>query len=293
MIRRQKPRTHFSGGPPDEFVRRSSPNKNLHPAAIQTSPSLQIASNSPADYTQIMTMERRGGGSFDLIRYRIAWRNALIAVVVAGCVFRLAQYLADRSYWPDEALLTLNIMNRPARELAGLLDYKQAAPPLFLWVERGLFVAFGGSEYVMRAVPLAASIATLILFALLARRLLSPAAAGVAVALLAWSDRLIWHASEVKQYSGDVLCATLLFYLAFGMRRPISDIVRFAVISLGAAVLIWFSHPAAIIFGAVSLTMFFRVLRSDDGAGAGARGRLRIDHRRIIFGFVSCFHPSS
>ena len=184
------------------------------------------------------------------------------ALIGAGIVCRLVQYLWDRSFWVDEASLVLNIRNRTAGELLGKLDFHQAAPPLFLLAERGLFRAFGGSELSLRLLPLAAGCVSVVLFAVIARRLLNPWAAIVALALFCFSDRLIWHATEVKQYGLDVLIALVLTVLAVGTRDDREAFMRRLVrVSLAAAVGVWFSYPAALAFGGISVALLPAVLR--------------------------------
>ena len=186
---------------------------------------------------------------------RRLYRTLVFAAVAAGILCRTVQYLAHPSLWHDEALLVLNIMDRTYAGLARPLDYGQAAPPLFLWAERALLLHAGFSEYALRIVPLLSGIGALLLFALLACRLLPQAVAPWAVAWFALCGKLVWHSAEVKQYSGDVLAATLLTFLVVGRRRAGSDATRLLTVAFLAAVAIWFSFPAIFVFGAASLML--------------------------------------
>src|SRR5438552_16260554 len=67
-----------------------------------------------------------------------------------GFAVRLRHYLAAPSYWYDEAYLLVNIFDKSFVELAGPLRCQQAAPPLFLWALRALYLVFGHSEWAMR-----------------------------------------------------------------------------------------------------------------------------------------------
>ena len=181
-------------------------------------------------------------------------------MVFIGMGLRLGQYLSDQSYWHDEAFLVLNIFQKDAGQLMGPLDARPAAPqsaaPLFLLAQRGVYVALGGSEYAMRAVPMLAGALGLGLFALLAWRVLSPMSAAFAVALFALSDRLIWHASEAKQYSSDAFAAVVLLYLALAGHS-------FVLTSVVAAAAIWGSHAAIFIYAGISLAMAPGMLRRE------------------------------
>src|ERR1700736_2625255 len=88
-------------------------------------------------------------------------RLLLWLVVLAGTGCRVAQFLANPSYWHDEALVVLNVMHKTAPQLLGRLDYAQAAPPLFLIAERGMLLAFGPNEYALRSISLACGVVSL------------------------------------------------------------------------------------------------------------------------------------
>lgn len=222
------------------------------------------------------------------------WGRALLGIVLIGSVCRLAQYLADPSYWHDEALVVMNVMDKTAAQLLLKLDYSQAAPPLFLLAERGLFRLFGASEYALRLPSLLCGLSALPLFALLCWRIFPGAIAFCVAAFFAFSDKLIWHSAEVKPYSGDLFGAVLLLYLALAFRtrdstaecddqsefaqnrsrsrglpaslrasnaiRPTHRLVMLAVV---AAALVWFSFPAAIVFGGLSLMLLPEISRRE------------------------------
>src|SRR6266404_4589599 len=66
-------------------------------------------------------------------------------IIVLGLFLRLHHYLRNPSMWHDEAALVLNVFNKGFRELLGPLLFSQAAPPLFLWIERSVFLVLGES----------------------------------------------------------------------------------------------------------------------------------------------------
>src|SRR5579871_6660440 len=99
------------------------------------------------------------------------WRVRILLLLLAlGIALRVRPYAACSSYWYDEAYLLLNVFARSFGELLGPLREDQAAPPLFLWLLRGLYQLAGGSEWVMRLPALVASVTGLVLMAPLARR---------------------------------------------------------------------------------------------------------------------------
>src|SRR5437763_268757 len=105
--------------------------------------------------------------------------------VVLGLALRLYHYLLCPSVWHDEAALIENVLRKGFGELLGPLTYSEAAPPLFLWVERAVSLLLGDSVWALRLVPLLASCASLVVLARIGRRVLAPAAVPWAMLLLA------------------------------------------------------------------------------------------------------------
>lgn len=176
-----------------------------------------------------------------------------LLLIGLGTYFRLVKYLFNRSLWLDEARLALNIVERSYAGFFQPLSYNQAAPPLFMVLEKMLVQLFGRSEYTLRLLPLAASLAGLCLFYLLARKLLDPVGVQIAVALFAVADPLIFFASELKQYSTDVLCAVGLFLLIdrdFRQNLSRSDMFLYAT---AGALALWLSFPAVFILSGAAL----------------------------------------
>lgn len=185
-----------------------------------------------------------------------AWLRALAghgpAILLGlGAVLRVAEYLRGRGYWLDEGSLAANIVGHPAWQGPRPLKSVQLAPFGFLVVERALAGLLGGSPYVLRLVPLAAGLAALPLFAILARRCLRPRALPVALGLFALSDSLIYFASELKPYSVDVAAALMAWILALGLRRGRRSPARLAGLALLGAALVWFSFPVAFVLAGV------------------------------------------
>ena len=179
--------------------------------------------------------------------------RALWAVAALAALLRLVGYASNRSLWLDESLLALNIVSKSASDLLGSLDYVQSAPPGFLLVERAAVLLLGERELFLRVVPLLASLAAIVFFALVARRLLRPEAALLAIALFAVNEALVRQASETKPYSSDVAVGLILVWLtlrALERRdRPFAgrDIV---VLAAAGAVGVSISYPAVFVLAA-------------------------------------------
>jgi len=182
-------------------------------------------------------------------------------VVAVGALLRLERYLDDRSLWLDEAFLSLNIVEKSTRDLLGSLDYQQSAPPGFLLVEKGAVGLFGDSELALRLFPLLAGIAGLVLFAVVARRLLAPLPSLLAIILFATNEPLLYYSSEVKPYGSDVTVGLLLVYLFLRVdampaeRLSASRLLPLALVGIGA---VWLSFPAAFVLAAIFVALAVR-----------------------------------
>jgi hypothetical protein len=187
--------------------------------------------------------------------------------VTLGVVLRIRQYLFNRSLWLDESMLSLNIIRRSAAELLKPLDYAQAAPVGYLWLEKLAVQYFGTGELALRLVPLCCGIASVALFALLAQKFLPPSAAAIAVGLFSVSEPLIYYASEVKQYSSDVAFALILCLAAIPLFEDSSRIRGMLSVSLAGGIALWFSNPAVFILAGVGFSAFWISARKRDWRG--------------------------
>jgi hypothetical protein len=204
-------------------------------------------------------------------------RGLLIpALVVLGLGLRSYHYLRDRAVWQDEAGLLLTVTARGFGDLfLGQVDYHQAAPPLYLCVLKTVSLTLGDSSYALRLPSFLASCAALFLFVSLARRLLSPQATTWAVLLFAVSEQLLWHASEAKAYSVDVLAAVVVLtmpclgWLA-SLRRQL------LAYTLLAPVLLLSSYPACFLCVGLLLAYLPAVYRQKQGRTWLAYGTLTL-----------------
>jgi len=187
------------------------------------------------------------------IRARQFLRYWSIFAVLFGALVRLVQYLSNRSLWEDEANLALNIVNRSYLELLQPLDYNQAAPPGFLWIEKFAVQTLGNTEYALRLFPFIAGIVSLIAFYHLATRYATAVAAPIAITLFACLRYTLYYASEVKQYSSDVMVALVLSSLLIPLGHRLLTRKQILGFSLLGAVFIWISHPTVFVLAGIEL----------------------------------------
>ncbi|XWK88645.1 MAG: glycosyltransferase family 39 protein [Phormidium sp.] len=180
--------------------------------------------------------------------------NQLAFLAIAyGIIIRLAQYISNRSLWGDEAYIALNIVNRSYLELLQPLDYDQAAPPGFLWVEKLAVQLFGNNEYALRLFPLIAGIVSLFALYQLGKWTVSAIALPIALILFACLKYPLYYATEVKQYSSDLLVGLLLCLLLIPLRDRILKKSKVFLLGFLGILAMWFSHTAIFPLGGVEL----------------------------------------
>jgi hypothetical protein len=183
-------------------------------------------------------------------------------LVALGGLLRIVRYADNRSFWLDEAMLGLNLIDRSLAELRSTLDYVQSAPYGFLVSQKAVISVLGDSELALRFVPLVSSLAGLVVFALIARRLLEPAAATLAVALMVFGEPFLYQSSEAKPYSTDVLVALVIVWLALRVettaprRTYLTTLLAFGGAS---AIAVWLSFPAVFVLVAAVASLLVRV----------------------------------
>jgi hypothetical protein len=188
-------------------------------------------------------------------------RWSVIALLLLGTALRLRHYLAAPSFWFDEAFLLLNIVERGPTGLMGPLGHQQAAPPLYMWTLRALYVAFGCSEWSMRLPALAGGIAMVWLALPWARQHLGRAGTFCLLALAATSVHGLQHADEVKPYALDAMWSLLILYI--GQRALPSNGSRAdSACLIGLAMLgPWVSFPSVFALFGVGIAWLVEVCR--------------------------------
>ena len=174
--------------------------------------------------------------------------------VLLGIVLRLKQYLLNNSLSGDEASLALNLVNRNFMELTQVLDYHQAAPIGFLFIEKLLIVIFGNHDYIMHLFPLFTGSLAVYLIYKIARA--SFGTIGMfAVLMFSMSWWLVVYSSVLKQYISDTMVVLLLVYLAVKCLRKNVHAKDFLTLGGIGAFVIWISHPSVFILAGIGLVL--------------------------------------
>ena len=182
----------------------------------------------------------------------LAW-----CLVFLGFLVRLVQYLSNRSLWEDEVNLALNIIDRSYLELTQTLDYNQAAPLGFLWLEKLATQIFGNSEYALRLLPFTASIVSLGVFYRLTRLYSSSLGGIIAIALFACGRYTLYFATELKPYSSDVAISLILFWLLSRTHHRMFGVKEIIGLAAVGSLAIWLSYPSVFMLAGLSAWNLF------------------------------------
>ncbi len=200
-------------------------------------------------------------------KWRKEWSAIAVLIIAVGAWLRLVRFAERPALWIDELMFGLNIGTRSAGELLGQLDFGQTAPPLFLLATRGLVATFGMSEWALRAIPLAASLATLPLFLVLAKHVLPGPMALVPLAMLTFAPSALRYANEARPYSVDLLIAVVLALLAARLTTQPTNGRRWFMLGLGGVVSLLASSPA--VFAAAAIGAALIAMPEIRGSRAG------------------------
>jgi hypothetical protein len=202
-------------------------------------------------------------------RVRQWWRSALgdkpvervaFVLVALGCVLRAAPFLAEGSLWLDEAMVADSIVHRDWAGLLQPLTYNQVAPLGWLMVERASFLVLGGSDLSLRAPALLAGIASLLLFARVARRSFDTHGFILAIAAFAISYVLVRYSAEVKPYGFDVLVSVvaLTFATHYLQQDEPLQVRDYLLVLLAGLASLLVSFPAAFVLAGLGGALFLR-----------------------------------
>lgn len=195
----------------------------------------------------------------DLLRSDVLWLWLIIAV---GALFRLRQFMFDRSFWHDETLLGTAFVGRSFAQLVfEPLANNQAAPVGYLVLVKLVTEILGTHEWTLRLVSLLSGLAALALAIPVARLLFSSfAARATLVGLVAVSPVLVYYSSEFKQYQGDVLFTLLILWLTLRF-RPEQHRRDALLLALAGALGIWFSHAIDFVLAGSGLVLWLEMAR--------------------------------
>lgn len=183
---------------------------------------------------------------------RAKWLERLSLLGVGmGILIRLVQYLSNRSLWFDEVALVLNFLDRDYFELLNALDNNQAAPPLFLWVEKFLMQVWGNHEYALRLFPLIGGLLSLELYYRFTQQFARGWTRPIALWLFAMLGYIVYFSGETKPYSWDVAIGLGLFMVVMSLDSIKPSLRKLLIASGLGAFSVWLAFPSIFVMAGV------------------------------------------
>lgn len=180
--------------------------------------------------------------------------------ILAGLFIRLFHYFSGRSLWLDEGYLATSLVKFNYGQLiTHPLYYQQKAPIGFMLLVKFFLNLFGNRETVLRIVPLISGILSLFVFIPVAKHFLKEKSVVLAIAILCLSPALTFHAVEIKQYSTELLCALLSFYLLIKFEEK-TDLKSLFLWGIYGAAILWFSYSSIFILGGIAVALSLKYL---------------------------------
>jgi hypothetical protein len=193
----------------------------------------------------------------------VAW-----IAIVAGAGVRVWAMTQRGSLWLDEASLALNVMTRSYGALLQPLDWGQAAPIGFLWLERAIASHAEAPDLWLRLVPWCAGAALPWLLWRLGRLMVGTGAGALAAVVSAGSLLALRYSTEAKPYASDAAIAAALLLLARNASDHPTRSGRWGALGAGLVLAVCFSLPAVFVIAAVALAL---VTSREARAASGAR----------------------
>ncbi len=177
---------------------------------------------------------------------------APIAIIMLGIALRLVVYINNRCLWTDEVAIALNIAEKNFLALAQALDYKQYAPPIFMWLVKTCTLLFGYGEKALRLYPLLSGIGALIIFSKVLKQHIDAKAGWYPLLIFATGIFFLRYSTELKQYMPDALISLVIIWLAKHIDITQTKPRRFALIwLLTGSVAVWSSMPSVFVLAGV------------------------------------------
>jgi 4-amino-4-deoxy-L-arabinose transferase-like glycosyltransferase len=185
---------------------------------------------------------------------------SVIVIIVLGMALRVFMYYQNRSLFIDEASLSSQLIERPYSGLFDNLKY-QYTPPLFAVAVKSATDIFGANEYALRLIPLIASLLGIVLFFQLCRQYLEDKYCLLPLFLFSFGMPMLRFATEVKQYSTDVMIAIFLMLICYRWKVEDFNLKKLLLFSSLGAIVVWFSMPGVFMLFGVGMHYLYEVYK--------------------------------
>ena len=146
----------------------------------------------------------------------IIYYIVVVLLFILGIFLRTRWYIINNVFEDDQCRLVLTMLNKNLLQMFLPLGDAQSAPPLFMFISKILAELFGYREYVLKFIPYAASIASIVYFyKFVSSYFTKKFSIVISLVIFVLGRALIDFSSIFKQYSSDVLiCLICLYYFS-------------------------------------------------------------------------------
>ena len=178
----------------------------------------------------------------------------IILISFLGILLRVFFYSFNRYLWTDEAALALNILNINNYFIP--LHWGQAAPTLFMYLSKIMYIIVPQKELALRFFPLLFSICSIFAFNKLISKYCNNLLTKIlAITAFSFSYPLVYYAQEFKQYSLDVLIF-LLILLSYDYLKILDSCIKKITLSILYSLALYASFPAFFAIFVVFFNLF-------------------------------------
>ncbi len=191
-----------------------------------------------------------------------------LILIGAGFFLRLSIYQAGHELWLDEANTARKVCAFNLSEIAQLKGSSyhtmHSYPIGFMTVLKVFVNFFGPYESVLRIFPFLSSLAAIVIFWKLTRRLFLGSFFLLPLVLFCVNPSILEHSSELKPYASDVLTTLILTFLFMNYCKKTTSAKDFLVFSGIGLIMILSSFPAIfILFGSAGLLLIDGTVRKN------------------------------
>jgi hypothetical protein len=185
----------------------------------------------------------------------------VLAFVVLGLAARCIRYFLRFPLWEDECFLCANLIDRDFAGLLEPLNYHQAAPVLFLWLQLAVTKVLGFNELALRLVPFLAGLGSIVLFWRLVVRCLDGVPRLLAMAVFSVTYATIRYSAEAKPYGIDLLVALVMVHVIINWLMQPGRARWLWVLAALIPVGVGFSYGAIMLGGGLSIAVAWTIWR--------------------------------
>ena len=179
-----------------------------------------------------------------------------IVIIICGLITSVYMNFVGRSLWFDEAALAYSLSTRDLFEIATRgLDYVQAAPIGWLYIEKIFTLIFGNTDFVLRLPSILYYAGTLVIIYLFSSDIIDMDLPLLPVAFTASLPVILQYSNMFKPYMGDCFFTILLLYVYYGTRDDeVESGTRAVLMGVFFGAIIWFSNPSCFVIGGILAT---------------------------------------